>query len=117
MEKKFRKMNLDERLEELRSKIALNEADILAIKNPLAITKFEDLNRMIENAIGIYPIPLGIATNFLINNKKYLIPMATEEPSVIARCELCCEVSRCERRIQMQDGQIHHEGTNSNNFS
>lgn len=77
-------MNLDERLEELRSKIALTEAEVSAIKNPLAVTKFEDLSRMIENAIGVYPIPLGIATNFVINSKKYLIPMATEEPSVIA---------------------------------
>jgi uncharacterized coiled-coil protein SlyX len=44
MEKKFRKMNLDERLEELRSKIALTEAEVSAIKNPLAVTKFEDLS-------------------------------------------------------------------------
>ena len=110
-------MNLDERLEELRSKIALTEAEVSAIKNPLAVTKFEDLSRMIENAIGVYPIPLGIATNFVINSKKYLIPMATEEPSVIAACELCRKVSRYERRLQMQDGQIHHEGTNPNNFS
>ena len=39
---------------------------------------------MIENAIGIFQIPLGIANNFVINNKEYLIPMAIEEPSVIA---------------------------------
>jgi len=39
---------------------------------------------MIENAVGIIPIPIGLAVNFIINNKIYIIPMAIEEPSVIA---------------------------------
>ncbi len=39
---------------------------------------------MVENAIGIFSLPLGIATNFRINQKDYLIPMVIEEPSVIA---------------------------------
>jgi len=42
------------------------------------------LERMIENVIGAMPIPIGIATNFRINDKDYLIPMAIEEPSVVA---------------------------------
>lgn len=41
-------------------------------------------NNMIENAVGIYALPLGIATNFLINGDDYLIPMVIEEPSVVA---------------------------------
>ncbi len=41
-------------------------------------------DNMIENAVGIYALPLGIATNFLINGEDYLIPMAIEEPSVVA---------------------------------
>jgi hydroxymethylglutaryl-CoA reductase len=44
----------------------------------------ERVNLMIENVIGVIGIPVGIATNFLINGKDYLIPMATEEPSVVA---------------------------------
>lgn len=39
---------------------------------------------MIENAIGVYALPLGVATNFLVNGKDYLIPMVVEEPSVVA---------------------------------
>lgn len=39
---------------------------------------------MVENCIGSIKIPLGLAKNFIINNKSYSIPMATEEPSVIA---------------------------------
>jgi hydroxymethylglutaryl-CoA reductase len=41
-------------------------------------------DQMIENAVGIYALPLGIATNFLINNMDFLIPMVVEEPSVVA---------------------------------
>ena len=41
-------------------------------------------NRMIENVVGIFQMPLGIAVNFLIDGKDYLIPMAIEEPSVVA---------------------------------
>ncbi|MFN8447913.1 MAG: hydroxymethylglutaryl-CoA reductase, degradative [Anaerolineae bacterium] len=41
-------------------------------------------DNMIENAVGIYALPLGIATNFLINGEDYLIPMVVEEPSVVA---------------------------------
>lgn len=41
-------------------------------------------DHMIENAVGVYALPLGIATNFLINGRDYLIPMAIEEPSVVA---------------------------------
>ena len=41
-------------------------------------------NRLIENVVGVYGLPLGIATNFRINGRDYLIPMAIEEPSVVA---------------------------------
>ena len=41
---------------------------------------------MIENCIGILPIPLGLGMGFKVNNKNYIVPMALEEPSVIAAC-------------------------------
>jgi hydroxymethylglutaryl-CoA reductase len=41
-------------------------------------------DHMIENVVGVYALPLGIATNFLINGKDYLVPMVIEEPSVVA---------------------------------
>lgn len=44
----------------------------------------EQAGQMIENGIGTYGLPLGIAVNFLINDRNYLIPMAVEEPSVVA---------------------------------
>ena len=50
--------------------------------------------RMIENVIGMFPIPLGIATNFLVNGKDYLIPMAIEEPSVVAAASNAAKMAR-----------------------
>jgi len=41
---------------------------------------------MIENCIGVISIPVGLGANFIINDKEYAVPMAIEEPSVIAAC-------------------------------
>jgi hydroxymethylglutaryl-CoA reductase len=93
MNKKFRDLDLEGRLHMLRSDIPLNDDDVLTIKKTSSQTKFEDINRMVENAIGVYPVPLGIGTNFIINGKKYYVPMATEEPSVIAAASYAAKIS------------------------
>jgi len=49
---------------------------------------------MIENVVGVVPIPLGIAVNFLINDRDYLIPMAIEEPSVVAAASHAAKLAR-----------------------
>ncbi|MCL2477588.1 hydroxymethylglutaryl-CoA reductase, degradative [Candidatus Bathycorpusculum sp.] len=51
-------------------------------------------DHMIENFIGVFPEPLGVAVNFQINGKEYLIPMATEEPSVIAAASYAAKMVR-----------------------
>ncbi|MFN8420287.1 MAG: hypothetical protein U0528_13755 [Anaerolineae bacterium] len=51
-------------------------------------------DQMIENVVGIYALPFGIATNFLINNTDYLIPMVIEEPSVVAACSFAAKLAR-----------------------
>ena len=43
-----------------------------------------EADRMIENVIGVYTLPLGVAINFLVNGEDYLVPMVIEEPSVVA---------------------------------
>jgi hydroxymethylglutaryl-CoA reductase len=49
---------------------------------------------MIENAIGMLVLPLGIATNFVINGKEYVLPMAIEEPSVIAASSKAAKIAK-----------------------
>ncbi len=51
-------------------------------------------DRMIENVVGLYSLPLGIATNFLINGREVLIPMAVEEPSVVAGASFMARLVR-----------------------
>ena len=41
-------------------------------------------NGMIENVVGTFQLPIGVATNFTVNGRDYLIPMAVEEPSIVA---------------------------------
>jgi hydroxymethylglutaryl-CoA reductase len=51
-------------------------------------------DRMIENVVGTIPVPLGIGVNFLVNNRDYLIPMAIEEPSVVAAASYAAKMAR-----------------------
>ncbi|MEM3089558.1 MAG: 3-hydroxy-3-methylglutaryl-CoA reductase, partial [Candidatus Nitrosotenuis sp.] len=55
---------------------------------------FEQADKMVENAIGTFSFPLGIATNFVINKKEYLVPMVIEEPSVIAAASKAAKIAR-----------------------
>ncbi len=56
--------------------------------------KLELADRMIENVVGTFPLPVGIAMNFLINGRDYLIPMAIEEPSVVAAATYAAKMAR-----------------------
>jgi hydroxymethylglutaryl-CoA reductase len=51
-------------------------------------------NGMIENVVGTFELPIGIATNFTINGRDYLIPMAVEEPSVVAAASYMARIAR-----------------------
>ncbi len=51
-------------------------------------------DHMIENVIGVHALPLGIAANFLVNSVDYLVPMAVEEPSVVAGCSYAARLAR-----------------------
>jgi len=90
---KFYTKTHKERLRIVQAFSQLDESDVQFLKTPSSID-FHTANRMIENVIGIMPLPLGIATNFLINNKNYLIPMAIEEPSVIAAASNAAKIAR-----------------------
>lgn len=77
----FYKLSIDERLKLLKE--VLTNEEIAVLKDSGAL-KLENADRMIENVIGIMHIPFAIATNFKINGKEKIIPMALEEPSVVA---------------------------------
>lgn len=79
----FYNLSPNKRLDLIAQATNLNakEQKVLSGLTPLSIKKAD---RMIENVIGFISIPLGVAANFKVNNKDIFVPMATEEPSVIA---------------------------------
>ncbi len=77
----FFKLAPTERLEEAARQASLNDEEIDQIRRGLSL---DQADKMVENVVGMFQVPLGIATNFVIDGREVLIPMATEEPSVIA---------------------------------
>lgn len=54
----------------------------------------EQADHMIENVVGVFDMPIGVATNFTVNGADVLIPMATEEPSVVAAASNAARIAR-----------------------
>jgi hydroxymethylglutaryl-CoA reductase len=78
----FYKLPASDRLKMVAENTELSEEEVEAIgRSGLSL---DQADKMVENVVGLFQIPLGIATNFLIDGREVLIPMATEEPSVIA---------------------------------
>jgi len=91
---KFFEKSREERLEIVKSFSSLSDEEIKLLENTDGGVSFEKADNMIENAIGTFSLPLGIATNFKINGKDYLIPMVIEEPSVIAAASKGAKIAR-----------------------
>ena len=89
----FYKLNAHERLSKLKEFADLTDEE-LKIMESMSGIDIDDASNMIENAIGGISIPIGIATNFIINENEYLVPLATEEPSVIAACSNAAGLGR-----------------------
>ncbi len=89
----FYKLTPKERVQFVKEFASLTEEEVEILQSPGAL-KLELANRMIENVVGAFPVPLGIAVNFLINERDYLIPMAIEEPSVVAAASYAAKMAR-----------------------
>jgi len=89
----FYKLSIEERLRLLKDFAGLTDEEVNILKKTGAL-ELDSANRMIENVVGTTEFPLGIATNFLINGKDYLIPMAIEEPSVVAAASYAAKLAR-----------------------
>jgi len=72
---------------------SLDAADLLGLTGAQGLTP-ELADKLIENVIGVHSLPLGIATNFQINGRDVLIPMAIEEPSVVAGASFAARLFR-----------------------
>ncbi|MGY8670099.1 MAG: hydroxymethylglutaryl-CoA reductase, degradative, partial [Candidatus Poseidoniales archaeon] len=81
--KGFYQFSVKERLNLIKAAAGLSDEATNALGS-FAELDIETANRMVENVIGTMSLPIGIATNFVIDSKHYLIPLCTEEASVVA---------------------------------
>ena len=89
----FYKLNPKERLTFVKEFAGLSDEECTLLQNTGSLP-LEAADRMIENVVGAFPLPLGVGVNFLINNRDYLIPMAIEEPSVVAAASYAAKMVR-----------------------
>lgn len=90
---KFYNLTLDERHAWLIKTQNLSPETIAILKGENGL-KIEQADHMIENVIGLFSLPLGVAQNFIVNGKEVLIPMVLEEPSVIASASFMAKLAR-----------------------
>jgi hydroxymethylglutaryl-CoA reductase len=89
----FYKLTPKERLLKVKEFAELTEEEAATLADTGALP-MEVADRMIENVVGAIPIPLGMGVNFQINGRDYLVPMALEEPSVVAAASYAAKMVR-----------------------
>lgn len=89
----FYKLTPKERLQFVRDFAGLTDEEVALLTNTGSLP-LDMADRMIENVVGAMPTPLGIGVNFLVNDRDYLIPMAIEEPSVVAAASYAAKMVR-----------------------
>jgi hydroxymethylglutaryl-CoA reductase len=90
--KGFYKLPLEERLRTVQEFAALSAEDMKILREKGL--NIDQAQKMIENVIGTFELPFGVAVNFLINGKDHLIPMVIEEPSVVAASSNAAKLAR-----------------------
>jgi len=90
----FYKMPISERLDAVYERGLISKKDYRLLKNQQQQLDINSADKMIENVIGVMGMPIGLGLNFLINDKEYVIPMAVEEPSIVAALSAAAKISR-----------------------
>jgi len=89
----FHRMPVEERRRKLAGALDLSPADLETL-GALHALPLEVADTMVENALGTFALPFGVALNFLVNGREHVIPMVVEEPSVIAAASSAALVAR-----------------------
>lgn len=89
----FYNLSVKERQQQLFQQGWLSEEDLKLLADHASLP-LELADHMIENVVGVHPLPLGIASNFIVNGREVLVPMAIEEPSVVAGASYMAKLAR-----------------------
>ncbi len=90
----FYKMSVSERVRAVRDRGLLSDTDFDLLSAGQATLDLQAADKMIENVIGVLGMPVGLGLNFLINGKEYVVPMAVEEPSIVAAISATAKLAR-----------------------
>jgi hydroxymethylglutaryl-CoA reductase len=89
----FYQKPLSERVEAVSARVGLNAGETAALGEAMGL-RLSRADQMIENVVGLYSLPLGVAVNFVVNGSDVLVPMAIEEPSVVAGASFAAKLAR-----------------------
>lgn len=89
----FYKLTPEERLERVKDIAELEDEDVEILRKTGRLD-LDAASKMIENVVGTMEIPFGVAANFMVNGKDFLIPMVIEEPSVVAAASNAAKMAR-----------------------
>jgi len=90
----FYRMSPAERVRAVRELGLLTDTDMDRLANGTATLDVNAADKMIENVIGVLGMPIGLALNFLINGRDYVVPLAVEEPSIVAALSAAAKLAR-----------------------
>ncbi len=90
----FHKLSVQERVRSVRDRGLLSSQEYKALINGETVLDISNADTMIENVIGVMGLPIGLGLNFLINGKDYVVPLAVEEPSIVAALSFAAKTAR-----------------------
>ncbi|MEM7001709.1 MAG: hydroxymethylglutaryl-CoA reductase, degradative [Pseudomonadota bacterium] len=90
----FFRMSVSERIAALHSQGLLSKDDVQQLVSAQHQLQLNVADKMIENVVGVFGLPMGVALNFLINNRDYVVPLVVEEPSIVAGLSGAARMSR-----------------------
>ena len=93
LEKKFYHLSPENRLDQLKVEAGLSNEEAAALSGESGLS-IEAADHMIENVVGTFSFPIGIARNFLVNGREISIPMVVEEPSIVAGASFMAKLAR-----------------------
>jgi hydroxymethylglutaryl-CoA reductase len=107
---KFFEKSRKDRLDIVAGFANLSKEELDILQNDNGGITYDKADKMVENAIGTFSLPLGIATNFKINGKDYIIPMVIEEPSVIAAASKGAKIARIKGGFEVSADESYSIG-------
>ena len=107
------RLSISERIDELKRRGWISETPAQALREGRHVMLPRVADKIVENVVGVFSLPLAIAPNFLLNGRDYIVPMVVEEPSIVAGLSAAAKLARpsggfeAELDESLLAGQVH----------